>query len=309
MPMKPRYQTLAFALSLCVLSGMEAAAQPPPPCQALDDSGRGKLIDYVQKKYKLPTTTTVEIAEAGFVNESCYRKLDFHSGDARKPLNLTLFASPDLRFLSRDLSDVRVDPALEERRQKQELLARLSTGGAPLLGAKDAPVTVTVFSDFQCPFCSRAAKGLTQDILPEMSGAVRLEYRNFPLPMHAWARAAAEAAACARQQGDRYFWSFHDYFFEHQKELKPDTLTQSVLEYAAGLSGFNAQTLSTCLEQKGASAAVERDVALGKEIGVTGTPTMFVNGERLSGYRAEQLRAMIERAGPSKEETERQLAK
>ena len=54
-------------------------------------------------------------------------------------------------------------------------------------------------------------------------------------------------------------------------------------------------TLRTCLEQKGASAAVERDVALGKEIGVTGTPTMFVNGERLSGYRAEQLRAMIER--------------
>ena len=295
MPMKFRWQTLAAAVSACVLLGTGAAAQSPPACPALDASGRAKLIDYVQRKYKLPMTTPVEIARAVFVNESCYRKLDFHSGDARRPLNLILFASPDLRFLTRDLMDVRVDPVLEERRQKQELLAKLATGGAPLRGAKHAPVTVTVFSDFQCPYCSRAAKGLTQDILPERRGAVRLEYRSFPLPMHAWARQAAEAAACARQQGDRYFWSLHDYFFEHQKELKPDTLTQSVLEYAGGLSGFNAQTLRTCLEQKGASAAVERDVALGKEIGVTGTPTMFVNGERLSGYRAEQLRAMIER--------------
>lgn len=293
--MKSRWQTLASAVSACALLGTGAAAQSPPPCPALDDSGRGKLIDYVQKKYNLPITTPIEIAGAVFVNESCYRKLDFHSGDARRPLNLTLFASPDLRFLTRDLMDVRVDPAVEERRQRRELLAKLSTGGAPLLGAKDALVTITVFSDFQCPYCSQAAKGLTQDILPERSGTVRLEYRSFPLPMHAWARAAAEAAACARQQGDGYFWSFHDYFFEHQKELKPDSLESSVLEYAGGLTGFNAQTLRTCLEQKGASAAVERDVALGKEVGVTGTPTMFVNGERLSGYRAEQLRAMIER--------------
>jgi protein-disulfide isomerase len=101
--------------------------------------------------------------------------------------------------------------------------------------------------------------------------------------------------------GDRYFWSFHDYFFEHQKELKPGSLTQSVMEYAGGLSGFNPQTLKTCLDEKTASAAVDRDVALGKELGVTGTPTIFVNGERLTGFRAEQIRALIERAGTSRQ--------
>jgi protein-disulfide isomerase len=136
-----------------------------------------------------------------------------------------------------------------------------------------------------------------------------MEYRYFPLPMHSWARPAAEAAACAREQGDRYFWAVHDYFFEHQRQLKPDGLTQSVLEYAAGLSGFNTQRLKTCLDQRSASAVVERDVALGREIGVTGTPTMFVNGERISGYRPEQLRALIERAGRRREDGDRPPAK
>jgi protein-disulfide isomerase len=292
MPLRRRYYLLGAVFFVSMLPGT-ATAQLQSQCFPLDEAARAKLIQYIHKKQKIGMEVPIELVEAGYVRDSCYRKLRFRTKDAGKPLNLTLYASPDLRFLTRSLMDVTVDPAEEERRQKLELVAKLSQGGAPIRGSKTAPVTITVFSDFQCPFCSGAAKGLGKDILPSSAGGVRIEHRYFPLGMHAWARPAAEAAECARQQGERYFWDIHDYFFEHQKELKPDSLKQSVATYAAGLSGFDSARLKTCMDEKATAAAIDRDIALGREVGVTGTPTIFVNGERITGYHAEQLHAMI----------------
>ncbi|SPE33588.1 exported hypothetical protein [Candidatus Sulfopaludibacter sp. SbA3] len=293
--MSARSQVAAFAAAFCILSGA-GVAQPQPPCQTLDDAGRARLIDYVQKKYRVPVTTPLGVAEAGFVSGSCYRKLDFHSEDARSPLHIILFASPDLRFLAREVVDSRVDPAGEERKRSQDIAASLRQGNPVALGPKDAPVTVTVFSDFQCPFCAQMAHGLMQDILPSQEGKVRLQFRNFPLPMHAWARTAAQAANCAREQGDRYFWAFHDYLFEHQRELNQENISKNVLDYAAGLPDFQASSLKSCLARTGGAATVDQDVAVGKEVGVTGTPTVFVGSERVVGYKLEEIRALIQRS-------------
>ena len=265
-------------------------------CQTVDDSQRTALTRYVQAKFKLSPTIPLAVAEAE-ANPGCYRKLDFKSQDSHRPFQITLYASPDLRFLSRELMDVTVDPAVEERRARQELSVKLAKAGdAPVLGPKTAPVTITVFSDFQCPYCAQAAKALTGDILPAQREAVRMEYRYLPLRMHPWARPGAEAAACARQQGDSYFWSLHDYMFEHQRELKPDTLRQSLTDYAAGLTGFDTKAFGACIDSNGASAAVVRDMALASELGITGTPTIFINGERVGGYQPAQIRNLIERA-------------
>jgi protein-disulfide isomerase len=163
-----------------------------------------------------------------------------------------------------------------------------------LTASPDAPVTLTLFPDFQCPYCAQMAASLAKDILPSQGDKVRLEFRYFPLAMHQWARPGAEAAACAQEQSVKYFWAMHDYFFEHQRELNPGNLRQRLLEYAKGLADFDSARFEKCLDERRTAARVEEDIALGKEIGVNATPTLFVSGERVTGARTEQIRMLIE---------------
>lgn len=259
----------------------------------MKDTDRAKLVEYVQKKYKTPATMPLEVSEAGFLPESCYRHLRFQSQDQRRPFQLELIASPDLRFLTREMLDSRVDPLEEERQKEKALLADLRREGGAQLGPKDAPVTITLFSDFQCPYCAQMANGLMKDILPAEADRVRLVFRNFPLTMHPWARPAAEAAECARTQGDKYFWSFHDYLFEHQKDMTAENLRPKLAAYGPDLAGFDVKAFESCVEERKTSAKVAEDLAMGRRIGITGTPTFFVNGTRITGYRAAEIRTLI----------------
>jgi protein-disulfide isomerase len=206
---------------------------------------------------------------------------------------MDLTASPDLRFLTRELLDSQLDPVQEERQKQQALTAALTGGDFAVLGEKAAPVTITVFSDFQCPYCAKASDLLMKNILPAEGGNTRLVFRHFPLAMHPWARPAAEAAACAHEQGDRYFWSFHNYLFEHQREITPNNLRPKLDAYGAALQGFDPADFTACLDQKRTAAKVEQDVALGTEFGVQGTPTLFINGQLVTGVHPEQIRTYI----------------
>jgi protein-disulfide isomerase len=290
-----RIHMLALCLALpCVAADLST-------CVTLGDADRSKLAGYVQKKYNLPQSAKLDVKEVSFVEDSCYRKLQFTSAGAGRPFRMELIASPDLRFLTRELLDSHVDPEEDARRQAKALAAS-AKGDAASLGPKDAPVTMVLFSDFQCPFCSQMATGLMHDIVPTEGDKIRLIFRNFPLPMHPWARAAAEATACAQAQNDKYFWPLHDYIFAHQHEISVENMTSKLSEQAATVEGFDPARFQTCIDKKETAAKVDQDVAFGNEMKVTGTPTLFINGQRVSGYRAEQIRTMIrEQTPPSKQ--------
>jgi len=146
----------------------------------------------------------------------------------------------------------------------------------PALGPEVAPVTVVEFSDFQCPFCSRAAPVLKQlrERYPEK---VRVVYRHFPLDsIHPHARPAAEASMCAGEQ-DR-FWEFHDLLFANSKALSDDDLAG----YAEQLS-LDAEVFQACIAEGRFRDAVQQDLDDGRRAGVSGTPSFFVNGRMLGG--------------------------
>ncbi len=146
----------------------------------------------------------------------------------------------------------------------------------PALGPEAAPVTVVEFSDFQCPFCSRAAPVLKQlrERYPEQ---VRVVYRHFPLDsIHPQARPAAEASMCAGEQ-DR-FWEFHDLLFANPKALSDEQLAG----YAEQLE-LDAEAFQACVAEGRFRDAVQLDLDDGRRAGVTGTPSFFVNGRMLGG--------------------------
>jgi protein-disulfide isomerase len=162
----------------------------------------------------------------------------------------------------------------------------VSTDGAPLRGAANAPVTVVEFSDFECPFCKQTQPTLKQ-LLERYPGKVRLAYRDFPLDsIHPQARPAAEAARCAQDQGK--FWEYHDVLFTQSPQFAPEDLRRY-----AGQVGLDVTKFDSCLAAGVHKAAVQRDLDEGSRLGITGTPAFFINGRALSGAQPLEAFARV----------------
>jgi protein-disulfide isomerase len=143
-------------------------------------------------------------------------------------------------------------------------------------GNPDAPVTIVEFSDFHCPFCKRVQPSLTE-LLTRYDGKVRLVFRDFPLDnLHPRARAAAEAANCAGDQGK--FWEYHDLLFAEAPRASVDDLKG----YARKVD-LDAEKFDGCVFQNTYHDAVQRDVDEAVKLGMTGTPAFFINGRFLNG--------------------------
>ncbi|RYZ03009.1 MAG: hypothetical protein EOO73_29240 [Myxococcales bacterium] len=162
----------------------------------------------------------------------------------------------------------------------------------PAKGPANARVTVQVFSDFECPFCVRAAPTLA-DVEERFSGRIRVVWRNYPLPMHARARPAARAALSAfAQGGSPAFWKFHDWLFSPQADL-----SDAGLQKAAAKLSLDPLKLDQAVHSTQLDAAIDADVAAGDAAGVEGTPATFINDYYLMGARFESEYALvIERA-------------
>ncbi len=146
---------------------------------------------------------------------------------------------------------------------------------APSMGRADAKVTVEVWSDFQCPYCTRGATTLKQ--LREKYGEqVRIVFRHQPLPMHARAKLAAIASMAAHEQGR--FWEFHDALFANQ-----GALDRASLEALASKLQLDMERFRRALDSSTWSTYVETEVAEAQRRGVHGTPTFFVNGKPIIG--------------------------
>ena len=159
---------------------------------------------------------------------------------------------------------VRLDPPRQD----------VKAGNGQVRGPATAPVEIIEFSDFQCPFCRRAFSTV-QQVLQTYGDKVRLVYRHFPLPNHPNARPAAEAAACAAEQGK--FWQYHDRLFTTTK-LDDDQLKKDAADLGLDAAKFNA-----CVDSHKYKAEVDADIAAGEAAGVTGTPAFFINGRLING--------------------------
>ncbi|MBZ0111282.1 MAG: thioredoxin domain-containing protein [Thermoanaerobaculia bacterium] len=153
----------------------------------------------------------------------------------------------------------------------QPYRAEVSSADAPFTGPVDAPIDVVVFSDFQCPWCSRFAPDLKK-LTNTYDRNVRLTYRHLPLTsIHPQAMAAAEGSVCAAEQNA--FWPWHDEIFARQAELP--TLDFGVVAQALKLNG---ETFAQGLASDRPAARIAEDVEAARELGIASTPTLFING-------------------------------
>jgi protein-disulfide isomerase len=152
----------------------------------------------------------------------------------------------------------------------------LKIEGAPFKGPATAPVTIVEFQDFHCPFCQRVQPTLIQ-LAARYGDRIKLVYRDFPIDsLHPQARNAHEAARCANAQGR--FWAYHDALYSKSPKATLEDLKAIAKEVDLEMGAFDV-----CLSARTYGSAVQKDIDEGTRVGVTGTPTFFINGRVISG--------------------------
>ncbi len=169
-----------------------------------------------------------------------------------------------------------VQPQPEEETGDPSKLSAV-TNDDHIRGDFNAPVTLILFDDFECPYCLKFEPTLKQ-VLAEYQGKVRVVFRHFPLPFHPNAQKAAEASECAGEQGK--FWEMHDKIFEANEKgtMGIETWKKEAKNLSLDTQGFN-----DCLDSGKYASKISANLSEGQAAGVQGTPASFINGELVSG--------------------------
>lgn len=178
-----------------------------------------------------------------------------------------------LRRYSEVLAELRKMEATNQPLSLGTWLMLTNTHG-PTFGPPDAKVVIVEFTDFECPFCAKAAD-VKRQVRANYPSNVRIVTRQFPLTFHKQARLAAEAALAANAQGK--FWQLHDMLYANQKALK----RADIDGYAASV-GLNMKRFKKDLDGHRFAADIDTDIAIAEKVGVSGTPTMFINERRIT---------------------------
>ena len=251
------------------------------------------LEDYVRHLMVFAPGVQVKIDDPKPSSIAGLKKVAMHVSFGPNEETLEFFVSDDGRYLINitqgGVFDITKDPFQEDRE-------KLNTAGAPNFGTPGAPISLVVFSDFECPQCKMEAEALRKELLAAFPTQVRLYYKDFPLEsLHPWAKPAAATGRCVLQQGQDHFWNYYDWVYANQGDIKPDNFRSKVDDFAKN-EKLDLMQFGRCMDNPaGVGAEVDKEIAEGKALNLNGTPTIFVNGRRLMGaYPWDNLKAIIQ---------------
>jgi protein-disulfide isomerase len=280
-------RSLFLALAAALLF---AAAGPSQNARKKSAFDKPTFEAYVRHLFVLDTRITVEVSDpkpsadlAGFQDVTVRASLGAQSQQFK-----FLVSKDGQKILQASVLDVNDNPFKRD-------LDKLKTEFEPSFGTPGAPVVIVDFSDFQCPFCKEEGLMLRQNLPSAYPKQVRVYFKTFPLEsIHPWSKASAIASRCVYRQQASSFWDFHDWIFTHQTEITPENLKNKVMEWAKGQKDIDALQLGQCMDTKATEAEIQKDLAEGAALEVGGTPTLFVNGRRLSNVDWPSLRSIID---------------
>jgi protein-disulfide isomerase len=289
------FSRLLILLSLVLLSiiGLNCASQSKPTDIA------AKIERQLRATYKLPAEVPVVIGPLSPSPE--WPEFDAFTvtiGEGERKQDFPFLLAKDQKSIVRvNRIELSADPYAD-------IMKKIDVRGRPVRGAKQSKVVLVAYDDLQCPYCTMMHQILFPELLKEYGDRVTFVYKDFPLPNHAWANHAAVDANCLAAQNQDAYWSFVDSVHASQQEIngKPTPeLRLAELDRIAMQQGtdhkLDAASLQACVKTQNDSA-IKASVHEGESIGVDSTPTLFINGEEMSGGVAPlpRLRAALDRA-------------
>ncbi len=306
---------LFLAVGLATLAGDSFAANatpkpqvtetPPPnalpPNQALD----AHFITYLQKRFMISDASHIQLGPmVPTAMSGIFSRTLRVSNDRGQSVMATLYtnAGGTQMILTQGVGqmyDLTKDP------WEKINLKSIHLDDHPSMGNPDAPVTIVEFADFECPFCARAFGTLETMVHTTYKDKIRVIYKSYPLNSHPWAIRAALGAECARLQNPEAFWDFARDYYSSQGSITVKNIDDHIHATAKRLN-LDVPSLDACMAGKAAQARVEQDQKDGTSIGVTSTPTLFVNGVRVIGLPEEKafdwvVTEQLNEAGKGKE--------
>jgi protein-disulfide isomerase len=250
-------------------------------CKPLTEATKISILSDLSRRWKLGNTAGLKLKDEAFFRDTCYRSLILEGGSLEHPW--TIFLSPDQRFVMGSLIDTALSPEQDAKKESLRIHKLLLADESPQSGSSNAQITIVEFGDFQCPYCKQFdqwMKGLRIDDRKY----VNLVYKHLPLRKHAWARDAAMATACAGSQSVPTFWLMHDFIFREQEHLTLTNIHDEVANFAATIPELNIKQLAECMDTRGGEQIVNRDEMLAGRLLVRNTPTIFINGEKVTEW-------------------------
>lgn len=283
------------SLSFLFLSGILLAQQFAPITPEL----QRRIERQVRAYTELPPDAHISLGTRTASNFNGYDNLPvtIEGNGTKKSLNF-LLAKDGSKLLYMTEIDLNEDPYARNVR-------RIDLSGRPWRGAQEPKVSVVVYDDFECPFCAKMYVTLMNEVMAHYRDRVRIVMKDFPITdAHPWAMRAAIDAHCLAAENLRAYWDFSDYVHTHQSEVSAkvkaggnDLTAMDALTREIGQKdGLKPDALQACLALQD-PGKVESSMAEGKTLGVSATPTMFINGQVVEGgLTDEQLRLMLDRA-------------
>ncbi len=276
-------------------------------CHAQAPNAADRTIEHhVRNYFQIPPTVQLQIGARRPSEFPNYDTITVTLTQGDRKQNVDFLLAKDGKTLVRmSKLDLTKDPYAEA-------MSKIELQGRPVRGNKDAKVTIVSYDDFQCPYCSHMHQQLFSDVLPAYKDRVRVIYKDFPLPMHDWATHAAVDANCLAAQSNDAYWEMADYVHANQgaisrgddpagapkkRSLADETAALDKLTFDYGRKhSLDITRLQACVKAQ-SDTAVRASVDEASNLGVTGTPTLYVNGEKVDGaVPPELLREVINRA-------------
>jgi len=279
---------LGLVILLSALNPWHALGQRARACDDLDTETRAKIIRNIARSAHTEPLLPV-IEEETLVPGTCYRRLSLSV--ASSTVRLTLYLSPDRRFVFSNLTDVSVDPWIEESQRSKQLAQQAEKDQAPTRGPGTAPVMMVVFSDLQCPYCA-AFSETVERYRKANPDRIRVVFRNLPLSVHEWAAPAARAGICIFQQSPASFWKFHDSVLSKQRAITANNLPATIADFLASAPELNKEAYSKCMASNLPQQNLDQDLAEAMSLKIDATPTIFINGRKYTGFRDDAAFAL-----------------
>jgi protein-disulfide isomerase len=273
-----------------VCLGCSAQSMPPDLIQ--------KIERQVRATYSIPASVKIAVGPLRPSDFANYDALTISMEGPEKKQTYDFLLSRDNKTLARMTTlDLTKDPYLE-------IMKKISLSGRPTRGNKDAKVVLVNFDDFECPFCSRMHQTLFPELLKEYGDRVEFVYKDYPLnEIHPWAIHAAVDANCLAAQNNDAYWDFADHIHANQREVNSEKARDAQLATLDRLTSEQGQKhnldeakLQSCIKAQNEDA-IKASTHEADGLGVTATPTLFINGMEMDGaLPISEVRATLDRA-------------